>query len=447
MSENHARPAISLSTRLVAGAAVWLILMLAVGGGVLAWAFRDTVETEFSRRLDAMLRGMIASMETKSDGSVMLIRPLGDPRFDQIFSGFYWQVTEPSGRLLRSRSLWDNTLTAMGNDSGLQVHRIVGPNGQHLLVAERDIQFPDANGPVHVMIAGDLREVSDAVDRFDLLLAVSLGLLGLGLVVAILIQVRFGLKPLRKLAMDLNAVRQGEHARLADQYPEEVAPLAKAMNSVLDKDAELIERARRHIGNLAHGLKTPLAVIAAESSETPDVTLLNEQVQIMRRLIEHHLGRASAVAGAGVRLGVATPVGSTANDIASVLRKVFAEKNLVIDVDIDTEIAFRGHREDLEEILGNLTENACKWAVSRIQISAVQDIKGLTLMVEDDGPGMSEGQAVEASKRGKRFDEIAPGWGLGLSIVSDLVEVNGGEIAFSRSPLGGLRVCVKLPRQ
>ncbi|NQW00689.1 MAG: sensor histidine kinase, partial [Rhodospirillales bacterium] len=390
---------------------------------------------------------MIAAMETKPDGSVTLIRPLGDPRFDQIFSGFYWQVTEPSGRLLRSRSLWDSTLPIMGNDTDLQVRRIAGPNGLPLLVAERDIQFPDATGPVHVMIAGDLREVSEAVHRFDLLLIISLGFLGLSLVVAILIQVRFGLKPLRKLATDLNAVREGERARLADQYPEEIAPLARAMNSVLDEDAELIERARRHIGNLAHGLKTPLAVIAAETTETPNVTLLNQQIQVMRRLIEHHLGRASAVAGAGGRLGVSTPVRSTANDITAVLRKVFAEKNLVIDVDIDPGVVFRGHREDLEEILGNLTENACKWATSQIHISATEDVKRLTLMVDDDGPGMSEEQAAVASRRGKRFDEIAPGWGLGLSIVSDLVEVNGGEIAFSRSPLGGLRVSIDLPRQ
>ena len=447
MLDGHVRPEISLTNRLVAGATVWLILMLAVGGVFLAIAFRDTVETEFSHRLDAMLRDMIASMETQPDGSVTLVRPLGDPRFDQVYSGFYWQVTEPSGRLLRSRSLWDSTLAVAGNNKDLQVRRGDGPNSQSLLIVERDIYFPDANGPVHVVVAGDLREVSDGVRRFDLLLAISLGLLGLSLVVAILIQVRFGLKPLRKMASDLNAVREGERSRLADQYPKEIAPLARAMNSVLDKDAELIERARRHIGNLAHGLKTPLAVIATETTETPDVKLLKEQVHVMRRLIEHHLGRASAVAGAGERLGVATPVGSTASNIVSILQKVFAEKDLVIEIDIDAAIVFRGHHEDLEEILGNLAENACKWAVSHIEISATQDIKGLTLMVEDDGPGMPEEQAVEASRRGKRFDEISPGWGLGLSIVSDLVEVNGGQTKFSRSPLGGLKVCVELPRQ
>lgn len=446
MLGRHMRAEISLTNRLVAGAAVWLILMLAVGGVFLAVAFRDTVETEFSHRLDAMLRDMIASMETQPDGSVTLIRPLGDPRFNQIYSGFYWQVTEPSGRLLRSRSLWDSTLAIAGNNKDLQVRRSDGPNSQSLLIVERDIQFPDANGPVHVMVAGDIREVGDGVRRFDLLLAISLGLLGLSLVVAILIQVRFGLKPLRKMASDLNAVREGERSRLADQYPEEIAPLARAMNSVLDKDAELIERARRHIGNLAHGLKTPLAVIATETTEAPDVKLLKEQVHVMRRLIEHHLGRASAVAGAGERLGVSTPVGPTASNIVSILQKVFAEKDFVIEVDIDARIAFRGHREDLEEILGNLIENACKWATSRIRVSAIQDTKGLTLMVEDDGPGMPEEQTIEASRRGKRFDEVAPGWGLGLSIVSDLIEVNGGEISFSSSPLGGLLVCVELPR-
>jgi len=446
MREVRSRPAAALSTRLILGAAVWLILILALGGGVLTWAFRDTVENEFSRRLDAVLNGMIASMATTADGGVTLTHPVGDPRFEQVYSGWYWQLTEPSGTLLRSRSLWDSTLQPTGSDTKLHLNRTQGPNGEPLLVAERDIEFPDIEGFVHVMVAGDLREVGDGVHRFNLLLISALVLLGLGLVVAVLIQVRFGLRPLRLLAADLDAVRRGTHPRLADHYPKEVAPLATVMNGVLDKDAELIERARRHVGNLAHGLKTPLSVISAEMEGEPDRRVLREQVQVMRRLIEHHLGRASAVAGAGGRIGAATPVAVTARSIAGALSKVFADKNVYIDIEVDDAVVFPGHREDLEEILGNLMENACKWSSSRVRVSAEQTADEVQLVVEDDGPGMSATQAAEASRRGKRFDEIAPGWGLGLSIVADLVEVTGGSLSLTESPLGGLKACIEYPR-
>jgi len=446
VTDARTRPAASLSTRLFAGAAVWLVLILAIGGWVLTWAFRDTVENEFSQRLDAVLRGMIASMATTANGSVTLTHSLGDPRFEQVYSGWYWQIALPDGRLVRSRSLWDSTLPVVESDAQPHARRIDGPKGEPLLIAERDIELPDVNGMIHVMVAGALNEVSDGVRRFNLLLATALGLLGLGLVVAILIQVRFGLRPLRALTADVDAVRRGARPHLSGRYPEEIDPLAQAMNGVLEKDAELIERARRHVGNLAHGLKTPLAVISAEFDGTPDRTLLREQIEVMRRLIEHHLGRAAAVAGAGGRLGVVAPVGETAREIAVVLGKVFGDKKLTIEIEVDEGVAFSGGREDLEEILGNLMENACKWATSRVRVAAEQNRDRLLLIVDDDGPGMSAEQAAEASRRGKRFEEIAPGWGLGLSIVSDLVEVSGGSVSFLKSPLGGLRACVDLPR-
>ncbi|MEO5375578.1 MAG: ATP-binding protein [Alphaproteobacteria bacterium] len=442
MTEDAERPALSLSVRLVAGAMVWLGLMLAIGGGALALAFRETVEREFSHRLDAMLRGMIAATEIAPDGSVTLVRPLGDPRFEQVYSGWYWQLAEPSGRLVRSRSLWDAVIAPVDGGAELRTRRTVGPRDEALLVAERDLHFPGLDGPVHALIAGNTGEVQEGVRRFDLLLVSALGLLGAGLAVAILIQVRFGLRPLRAMAADLKAVRDGEQPRLSGHYPREVAPLARAMNDVLDKDAELIERARTHVGNLAHGLKTPLAVLSAEAESTPDVTVLRRQVQAMRSLIEHHLGRASAVAGAGRSLGVRVPVGEVAHSLAAILARVFVERNLSFTFAIPHTAWFRGHAEDLEEILGNLMENACKWAHSTVRVSAEDTGDGLVITVEDDGPGMTPEQAAEASRRGKRLDEMAPGWGLGLSIVSDLVELYGGNTAFGRSALGGLAVSV-----
>ena len=435
----------SLSVRLVAGAMIWLAAILAAGGGVLALAFRDSVEQEFSHRLDAMLRAMIAATEIAPDGTVALVRPLGDPRFDQIFSGWYWQISEPSGRQIRSRSLWDSAIATSNGGGDLETRHWDGPNGEPLLVAERDLLFPGASGPVHLLIAGDLREVRDGVRRFDLLLLSALGLLGLGMVIAILIQVRFGLRPLRAMVADLDAVRDGQRSRLTGRYPQEVAPLAEAMNAVLETDAELIERARTHVGNLAHGLKTPLAVMATEMSGTPDKAVVNAQVEAMRRLIEHHLGRASAVAGAGRVLGAKVPVAEVAEALAGVLARVFADQRLAFTLELEADAGFRGHREDLEEILGNLMENACKWAASQVRVSARATPDGLILGVEDDGPGMAADRAAEASRRGMRFDEMASGWGLGLSIVADLVAVNGGSMEFGRSDLGGLAVTLRMP--
>lgn len=438
----------SLSGRLIIAALIWLALVLAVGGGVLASAFRDTVEQEFTLRLESMLRAMVAATEITSDGAVVMVRPLGDPRFDQIFSGWYWQVSEANGRQVRSRSLWDSAIPPV--DGGTQIHtrRIEGPKGEPLMVVESDLDFPGAAGPVHLLIAADLREVHEGVRRFHMLLITALGLLGAGMAVAIVIQVRFGLRPLRGMAADLMSVRRGERARLPDDYPREVAPLAEAVNAVLAKDAELIERARTHVGNLAHGLKTPLAVIAAEiaGSSGENKRVVTDQIQAMRRLIEHHLGRASAVAGGGQAMGVKIAVREVAQGIAMALGRVFADRSLVFDIDAPADASFRGHREDIEEILGNLMENSAKWASARVRVSARESLSGLILTVEDDGPGLSRDQAAEASRRGKRLDEISPGWGLGLSIVSDIVEVNGGEMAFSISDLGGLAVSIHLPK-
>lgn len=436
----------SLSIRLIGAATVWLIVLLAIGGFVLALAFRSAVEEEFSYRLDAVLKTIIASTEVAPDGSITMARPLGDARFDRIFSGWYWQIVGADGVRVRSRSLWDSVLQTEPGGSDMLVRHLDGPKGEKLLVVERDLRFPDAKGPVHLLVAGDLAEVSGGVQRFGLLLIVALGLLGLGMVVAIVIQVRYGLRPLRAMAADLQAIRTGDSPRLAGRYAREVAPLVEAMNGVLDKDAHLIERARAHVGNLAHGLKTSLAVLSAELQGAADKTAMRKQVEIMSRLIEHHLGRASAIAGSGRTLGIKTLVRPVAEAVGATLGKVYADRRLAITIDVPSGLAFPGHREDLEEIVGNLLENACKWAKQRVHLAARDHEGQLRIEVDDDGPGMPPDQIDDAVRRGRRLDERTPGWGLGLSIVSDLVDVNGGRMTFAGSSWGGLSVVVTLPR-
>ncbi|KJS40039.1 MAG: hypothetical protein VR70_06565 [Rhodospirillaceae bacterium BRH_c57] len=434
----------SLTRRLVTAGVVWLCLLLLVGGVVLRSAFQETVERQFGNRLDAVLRAMIAVAEVGPDGAVTLVRPLGDPRFEQAYSGWYWQIAEPSGRLLRSRSLWDSTLSVHPNTGADQTHRQSGPRGEPLLVVERDVIFSDPMGAVHLMIAGDVRDVDAELQRFDMLLALSLGLLVVGMAAAVVLQVGYGLRPLRTLQADLDAVREGQRKRLSGAYPREVAPLATAMNAVLDHDDVLIERARTHVGNLAHGLKTPLAVLQAETSgQDANPATLRAQVQAMTRLVEHHLGRAAAVAGAGRALGQSVDVARTVADLAAALERIHRDRGITLEHHVEAGTVFRGQREDLEEILGNLMDNACKWAHGRVRVSGGMPGGALLLAVEDDGPGLSTEDVAAAATRGGRLDEAVPGWGLGLAIATDLAALNGAALEFERSDLGGLRVVLR----
>lgn len=434
----------SLTLRLVGAGLIWMLVLLSTGGIVLTTAFRESVLQEFGQRLDALLRGMIAVTDIGPDGNLVITRPLGDPRFEQIFSGWYWQVAEPSGRLIRSRSLWDSALPVHDDGTEMRRHEIVGPRGETLLVAERDLHFPGMAGPVHILVASDRRELDERIRGFDFLLLSALGLFAVGMAIAIVLQVRYGLNPLRAMTSGLSAIRRGDSQRLNGQYPKEIAPLAEAMNAVLEHDEALIERARTHVGNLAHSLKTALAVLRAELRDLPDKPVVDEQLRIMTRLIEHHLARASATAGSGRALGGQIAIKPVVEEIATVLGRVHASRQIKIDIQVPPDIQFHGGREDLEEMLGNLMENAFKWARSRVRVKTA-GAEQLLVCVEDDGPGLSPDQTVTASRRGARFDEMMPGWGLGLGIVTDLATVNGGTLTLDRSELGGLRATLTLP--
>lgn len=446
MSGPARRPRASLTLRLIGAALVWMLLLLGAGGAVLTAAFRQSAVQEFSYRLDALLRAMVAVTETAPDGSVTLVRSLGDPRFEQVFSGWYWQIAEPTGRLIRSRSLWDSTLPV--HVAGAEERReITGPKGEPLLAMERDLRLPGSSGPVHMIIAGDLRELNERIDDFNRLLYAALLVFAAGMAVAVVIQVRFGLHPLRRLSHELAAIKDGRLQRLGSDYPREIAPLAESMNAVLDHDSELIERARTHVGNLAHGLKTPLAVLQTELSGTPDRAVAVAQLQAMTRLIEHHLTRAVASAGSGRALGSRCPVRPVVEEIVGLLARIQSQGGITAQVAIPHDAIFTGSREDLQEMVGNLLENAWKWARTTIRITAASTERGLTLAVEDDGPGLTPDQAAAVSKRGVRLDEKVAGWGLGLGIVTDLAELNGGRFAIERSALGGARAVLDFPGQ
>jgi signal transduction histidine kinase len=436
----------SLATRLVAAAAVWCALLLSAGGYGLSTLFSDSVESSFDARLGVLLEGIVAGSELDQDGKLKLGLQLGEPRFDQPFSGWYWQINDGDQALRRSSSLWVQALDlapAKGREGAVE---IIGPDEREVRLLVRPITLPGREAPFLYAVAGDGGEVRTQVQRFNQVLATALGISFIGVLVAILVQVRFGLEPLRRIRRALTAIRAGESRRLEGDYPTEIDPLVHELNALIDHSETLIERAQTHVGNLAHGLKTPLSVLANEARKVdgPLGQMVDRQTRLMREQVEHHLARARAAATSSI-LGGRTELAPVLEDLRRTLVRIHAERAIAIEVVCAKQLAFRGARHDLEEMLGNLMDNACKWAAAAVRVEAAQRDSRLIIQVEDDGPGLPAAAREEALKRGYRLDETVPGSGLGLSIVVDLAKLYGGRLEFTDADLGGLGVRLTLP--
>lgn len=433
----------SLSGRLIVFTLLWLLAALGAGGLALSFAFRESAEANLDRRLDSLAIALLAALHVDG-GKVALARPIAEPRFDQVYSGWYWQIDDGDAAPLRSRSLWDEALSAPPDASARE---LPGPRGQELRALSREVTLPGLEQPVTIHVAIDSAELDVETARFNQLLLISLGLLGAGLIAAVLVQVGVGLRPLRRVAGDLAHVRDGSLSRLpVEHYPTELAPLAATMNDVLAHDEALIDRARAHVGNLAHALKTPLAVLQAETErEGAEPAVVREQLATMTRLTQHHLARAAA-AGPGAARPARTPLAPVARAIAASLDRIHGDRQLAIDVELADDLAVRSERQDLEEMLGTLADNACKWARRRVRVSAAAAADHVDVLVDDDGPGIEDERAGDAMVRGVRLDPATPGSGLGLAIAADLASLYGGALRLEQSPLGGLRAALQLPR-
>ncbi|MBE9557877.1 MAG: ATP-binding protein, partial [Proteobacteria bacterium] len=358
----------SLAFRLIAGAALWIVAALAVGGIIISTLFRDSVERNFDARLSVHVDSLIAVTTADVSNRLVISRTLPDPRFDIPYSGWYWQVSDPRGApQVRSRSLWDKALTAPppAEVGVMQTEEIEGPDGELLRIRFIDVTLPDLPvqaPPVRFAVAARVSELEAEVRPFNLALVWSLGALGLGLAVAVAIQVRVGLQPLRRIRAALNDVREGRVEHLEGEWPTEVQPLVNELDALLEHNADVLDRARTHVGNLAHALKTPLAVLTNEVSRKggPRTEAIDRQVGAMRRWIDHYLARARAAA-TGTVLGARTAVPPVLEDLRRTLLRIHADKALTIDIAGGIgAAAFRGEQQDLEEMLGNLMDNACK---------------------------------------------------------------------------------------
>ena len=463
-AERKGRWTASLRHRLLVATVAALVLALALAGLFLSGLFRDHVTRQFEAALTLQLDQLTARLAFDPSGQPLIdANALSDPRWQTPYSGLYWQIDRmsPDGQTrsgtLRSRSLWDTQLALMPdalNDGALHVHNGHGPRGAEVLIVERTVRSEESPGAGwRLIVAGDLQQTLAAATGFNRLLTIALLALGAALTLAAWAQVALGLAPLRTLQGALNEVRAGHEPRLQGRFPAEVQPLIDDFNGVLDRHADVVQRARSQAGNLAHALKTPLAVLgqaaqqASASDKKPDdlPRLVQEQVALARRHIDWHLARSRMAASQRLP-GLRTPLAPVVQGLLRVMQRVHADRQLTHQAaPIPDEWAFGGETQDLQEMIGNLLDNACKWARTAIQVSATRNLDLLIITIEDDGPGIPLAQRENALARGERLDQNTPGTGLGLAIVDELAQLYGGSLTLDASAMGGLLARLSLP--
>jgi signal transduction histidine kinase len=443
----------SLRTRLVVASLAWIAGALVLTGVVLMVLFRIHVERHFDARLRDHLEEIAAAAEVGEDGRLKLTWEPADPRFKPPLSGWYWEVRAGDRVLRRSASLGDAALPVKSHDTGPYVIGDINwPGDECLRVIVQEIRLPEKDEPLTVLVAGPRREIRADVSSFTRLLAISLAALALALAALAMVQVGYGLRPLATVRHALNEIRLGTSTRIdAGGSPSEVRPLIDEVNALIAEREAKLQRARAEAGDLAHALKTPIAVIANEAARVGGAAgeALQAETHRVQRVVEHHLVRARAAAGYH-SAGAKSTIGPVVEDIRFSLGKL--HPGLMLTVRVADGAAFAGDGGDLGEMVGNLADNAAKWAVSRVVISALVLGDRLQVSVEDDGPGLAAAARAAALTRGERLDASARrdtrgarGHGLGLSIVAHLAELYGGRLTLDSSPLGGLRAILDLP--
>jgi len=439
----------SLQRRMVLIAAVWITMLLGVGGLALVQVLDETLTASFDEQLANNLNAMINAAELDEVGDVRLLRPLGDQRFAEPYSGLYWQVSGGGHAPFPSRSLWDRQLTLPpGNQDCRTPCKFESTQfpSETLRVIARSVRLPGAAQPFLFQVAQSSRDLDRQKARTRTVVGWSLGVLGIGLIVMVGLQSIYGLAPLRRVSKAIAAIRSGEARRVEAQFPVEVEPLVSEINELLAHGEAQSEAARRHAGNLAHALKTPMSVLIGEARgrDDPLARTIEAQVQVMRRHVDHQLARARA-AGRRAASTARTPVWPSLEAIARTVGRIHQGK-VLIDLAGNREASFRGEQQDLEEMLGNLIDNAALHGGGRVFITVEANADQVRVLVEDDGKGIAPDQRSRLFERGERLDTDKPGTGLGLAIVKDVAELYGGSVALDSSEdLGGLLMTLTLP--
>ncbi|MEO1027848.1 MAG: ATP-binding protein, partial [Pseudomonadota bacterium] len=456
------KPRVSLGRRLFIGSIVWSLLVL-IGGSLGIYAvYHNQAIAEIDTEIDQTLISLSRALEFSEDGALEINedRQPGSPEYYTPLSGWYWAAVgidnkdQYPGDEQLSLSLFQESvpwpvdeIETVINDPGT-IHRrnLTGPGDEPVRAAAQAQLRPEREDPIILFAAIDTTSANRGADRLTYLMIGAMTLLLAGVLPAMWLGLRVALRPLNKVEADIAAVREGEKSQLDDDYPQEVQELTEEVNKLLEHNRGVVERARTHVGNLAHALKTPIAVLQNEAKgESLLDDVVRRQTASMHSNVQHYLKRAQAAARAET-LGVRSEINDPIDGLVRLLNRLFEEKGVAVEFDAEATYFIRMERQDFEEIMGNLMENACKWAKSRVEVSAEKSGADVFIHVDDDGPGLTPEERVAALKRGVRLDETAPGTGLGLSIVTDLAEMNSGAFELDSAPdLGGLRASLKVP--
>ena len=434
---------------MIALAAAWIIPLLGLGGVALDRVLVGAITRNFDSQLDFVLTAMVSSAELDDAGEVHFLRPLGDQRFFEPYSGLYWQVSARTRDSFRSRSLWDRVLAGSTGEDCRKPCRYGNDRFpvEALRIVALDIRLPGASTMFYFQVAQSTRDLDRQVRQLRAILFWSLGVLGLGLLTLAALQSTYGLTPLGRVSRAIAAIRSGEARRVGTNYPVEIAPLVGEINELLDHNEQQAEAARRHAGNLAHALKTPMSVLIGEiqGRDDPLAQVVAREVQTMRRHVDHQLARARAIGRRGASTA-RTPVWPSLQAILRTVSQIHRTRDITIDLAGDKTRVFRGEQQDLEEMVGNLVDNAALHGGGRVFITLGGDAETVEILIEDDGRGIPAEARARLFARGERLDTDKPGTGLGLAIARDVAEIYGGSISLEESEdLGGLLVRLSLP--
>lgn len=422
----------SIRARLLAWSAGLTLLALAFAWFALSMVLADFVNRRLGAELGASARGVMAAAGWDELGTFSVTPPPADPRFEVPRSGWYWQVSDADATLARSASLLAADLVVQGGTT-------TGPDGAALISVVERFTAPGDSRPLSVLVTLPEAEARAELNAVRQPLMIALTVLAVSLLAAQIFAVRAGMVDLTRFARVVSDLHDGKTTTLPPPRASELQPLAAAVNRLISANAAQIDRARAHAGDLAHALKTPLAVLGNRAGQQ-DKQLIDR----MDRMISWHLKRARASA-AGLDPSAQCPVAPVLEDVALVLRPSADRRGVALAFKDQAAPNFRGDAEDLAEIIGTVAENAVKWAVSQVTISAKPSLAGLEIIIADDGPGIPEADRARLSQRGARLDEDTPGHGLGLAIVADRVASYGGSLSLGTAPLGGLLVTIVLP--
>ena len=442
----------SLTRRMIAIAAVWITVFLLIGGFALDRVLTGSVERNFDEQLEYVLNAMIASSEIGPNGEVLFNRQPADQRFIEAYSGVYFQISGEGADTFPSRSLWDRRLQVSSGQTYIEPHFYnsnefsVPAHADPLRIVERDVILPGSNVRWRFQVAQSREMIDEQIRDLRSTLFWSLAALGFGLLLLAAIQTLYGLWPLRRVRREVASIRSGSKTRITEQFPTEIRPLTEEINQLLAHSEEQAEEARRHAGNLAHALKTPLTVItnAATAHASDLVETVCREAQVMRRQVDHHLARARAI-GRRASSQARARVWDSVQAVQRAVDRLY--EHVTVDIAGDRSAEVRVERQDLDEMVGNLVENAAKYGGGRVFVTVEPNETMVDIIVEDDGRGIAEADRELLFTRGARLDTDKPGTGLGLAIVRDVAHIYGGRITLEESEdLGGLLARLTLPK-